>query len=438
LRQREALAVYSEILSKIQTHYVDQVAWRDVYLHGLETLMAGLEDPKFVAINGLTPKASQLQQFRTDFYPQAQRYRVTDRGEAYNAAAYCAYIAEQKLGVTQSAALLEFTSGAMGALDEYSGFLTGNQLDEVFSQIEGNFVGLGVELKSESQSLLIVNVIDGGPAHQAGMTSGDRIIAVNGQTVAETTPDSAADMLKGEEGSFVDVVIERSGGEKRNMRLTRRRVEVPSVENVRMLDSSAGVGYLKLTSFQKTTSRDIDAALWALHRQGMRVLVIDLRGNPGGLLTSSVEIADKFLKDGAIVSTRGRSASEDYDYRAHSAGTWGIPLIVLIDAESASASEIFAGAIHDQRRGVIVGQRSFGKGSVQGIFPLQGANAGVRITTAKFYSPSGQPISKRGVSPDVVVQSVARPLPSGELLSADTDPVLKAGLQVAREQLSQR
>lgn len=128
------------------------------------------------------------------------------------------------------------------------------------------------------------------------------------------------------------------------------------------------MGYFRLNCFQKTTSRDIDAALWKLHRDGMKSLVMDLRGNPGGLLTAAVEVVDKLVEDGVIVTTRGRSSLEDYSYTAHKAGTWRVPLVVLIDGDSASASEIFAGAIRDHRRGTIVGQRSYGKGSVQGIF----------------------------------------------------------------------
>ena len=139
----------------------------------------------------------------------------------------------------------------------------------------------------------------------------------------------------------------------------------------------------------------------------MRALIVDVRGNPGGLLNASVEVADKFLATGTIVSTRGRSAREDFDYQAHSVGTWRVPLIVLIDGDSASASEIFAGAIHDHRRGTVVGQRSYGKGSVQGIFPLSRYKSGIRLTTAKFYSPSGQPISHHGVTPNVVVPRAA-------------------------------
>jgi carboxyl-terminal processing protease len=141
----------------------------------------------------------------------------------------------------------------------------------------------------------------------------------------------------------------------------------------------------------------------------MRSLVVDLRGNPGGLLTAAVETADKFLAEGTIVSTRGRSSREDFDYLAHRTGTWQVPLVVLIDRDSASASEIFAGAIRDNRRGTLVGERSYGKGSVQGIFPLSASGAGVRLTTAKFFAPSGQAISDRGVEPHRVIHTVARP-----------------------------
>jgi carboxyl-terminal processing protease len=161
------------------------------------------------------------------------------------------------------------------------------------------------------------------------------------------------------------------------------------------------VAYVRIPAFQKTTARDLETALWDLHAKGMRSLVLDLRGNPGGLLTSSVEVADKFIADGPIVSTRGRSEQENFNYRAHRPGTWRVPLVVLIDGDSASASEIFAAAIKDSRRGTVIGTRSYGKGSVQGIFPLGYAGAGARITTAKFYSPLGNPIANVGVTPDI-------------------------------------
>ena len=200
-----------------------------------------------------------------------------------------------------------------------------------------------------------------------------------------------------------------------------------------MLDAADGIGYFRLTCFQKTTSRDMDAAMWNLYRQGMKSLVIDLRGNPGGLLVTAVEVVDKFVERGIIVSTRGRSTQEDFTYSAHAEGTWRVPLVVLIDQDSASAAEIFAGAIRDHHRGTIVGVRSFGKGSVQGIFPLELANAGIRLTTAKFYSPTGRPYSHVGVDPDILVRQVSKPI-DGRAPASDAtdDAMLLAALQAAR------
>ncbi|HEX5105097.1 MAG TPA: S41 family peptidase, partial [Pirellulaceae bacterium] len=332
-------------------------------------------------------------------------------------------------------------SGAAAALDEYSSFLTSGQMDEVFSQIEGNFVGLGVELKTEPEGLLIVSVIQNGPAAQSGIVPGDRLVEVDGKTTADCTPDELADMLRGAEGSLVEIVAKNAQGQLRQIRLNRRRVEVPSVEDVKIVDADNGIGYFKLTSFQKTTSRDVDAALWKLHGQGLRYLIIDLRGNPGGLLKAAVDVADKFVYEGLIVATRGRSPREDFDHRGEQAGTWRVPLVLLIDGDSASASEILAGAIRDHKRGTVVGVKSYGKGSVQGIFPLAAANVGIRLTTAKWYTPSGQAISGTGIAPDVVVQNVhvaAKPA-TNELPVADgADQILQAGLQVARSQFAAR
>ena len=169
----------------------------------------------------------------------------------------------------------------------------------------------------------------------------------------------------------------------------------------------------------------------------MRSLVIDVRGNPGGLLTEAVEVADRFVFAGTIVATHGRNVRENYDYQAHRVGTWQVPLVVLIDEDSASAAEIFAGAIRDHQRGTVVGHRSYGKGSVQGIFPLRSINAGLRLTTAKFFAPSGRAISNAGVEPDVIVRQTSRPI-DGELAvlrRADMtrDPVLRAAVRLARE-----
>jgi carboxyl-terminal processing protease len=268
-------------------------------------------------------------------------------------------------------------------------------------------VGLGVELKADNGALLIVRVIPNSPAQKAGIRANDRITAVDGQQTSALSTDEAASLLTGVEGSTVRVTVVSPGMAPRDLTARRASVEVPSLENVKIVDPVTGVAYVRIPAFQKTTAADLENALWDLHKQGMRSLIIDLRGNPGGLLTASVEVADKFIADGGIVSTKGRSEPENFSYRAHRPGTWRVPLVVLIDGDSASASEIFAGAIKDSGRGKVVGTRSYGKGSVQGIFPLGKTGAGARLTTAKFYSPLGHAISNVGITPDIDVKQLA-------------------------------
>ena len=352
--------------------------------------------------------------------------------------AAAARLAEQRLGIAPSVVVLECLCGATNALDPYSAYLTPDQLNEVYAQIEGNFVGLGVELKAKEGALVIVRVISGSPAEEAGVRAGDRILAVDGQATAKLSTDQAANLLQGADGSVVTLSLAAQGQTPRQMSVRRRIVEVPSVDQVSIVDQQYGVGYFKLTCFQKTTARDLDTALWKLHRDGMKSLVVDVRGNPGGLLVSAVEVVDRFVDRGVIVSTRGRIAQEDYTYSAHEQGKWRMPLVVIIDQDSASAAEIFAGAIRDHHRGTIVGVRSFGKGSVQGIFPLDETNAGMRLTTAKFYSPNGNPYAGVGVEPDVRITMqrdhvVAKPI-EGQLPASDdpVDPMLKMAVKIAR------
>lgn len=434
--ESEALEVYTEVLLKIQSHYVDSPDWNDLVRRGTSNIDVALGESNFLQQNLPNADPQRLQAARSELHRQLDSRPARSRQEARDLVAYAARVVAQQTGIGPQVIVMEYICGATGALDIYSSFLTRDQYDDVMSQIEGNFVGLGIELKAQDDALLIVSVISGGPADQGGIRAGDRIVEVNGQTTKDLTTDKAADMLKGVEGSTVDLTVVTPQTVSRKLRLRRERVEIPSVEKVRIIDPDFSIGYLKLTSFQKTTLRDFDAALWNLHHQGMKSLIVDVRGNPGGLLNASVDIADRFVSSGTIVSTRGRNPREDFDHTAHSFGTWRVPLIVLIDGDSASASEIFAGAIHDNRRGTVVGQQSYGKGSVQGIFPLQAGRGGVRLTTAKFYSPNGTPISHRGVSPDIVVRTTAKPVDGA--LNEQEDAVLKAGLQVARQQLSQR
>ncbi|HEY2413544.1 MAG TPA: S41 family peptidase [Pirellulaceae bacterium] len=401
LHGHEGAELYDDLLTKINAHYYTTPPWQSLVHRGGQSLDIALIDKNYLTTNGIRANSAQIDQLRGKLQQLINSASVDSLNDAVAVATQAAQLANRSIGLSETATMLEFTSAAAGGLDHYSAFLTADQLRDIYSQIEGNFVGLGVELKADKAQLLIVHVIPKSPAEQAGIKAGDHIVAVDGQQTDSLSTDEAATLLTGAEGSVCRVTVVTAGQSPRELNVTRSHVDVPSLEGVKIIDQTAGVAYIRIPAFQKTTSQDLEAALWDLHRQGMQKLILDLRGNPGGLLTASVEIADKFIADGGIVSTRGRSEQENFNYRAHRPGTWRVPLVVLIDGDSASASEIFAAAIKDNHRGTIIGSRSYGKGSVQGIFPLGYAGAGARITTAKFFSPDGHPIANVGVTPDI-------------------------------------
>jgi carboxyl-terminal processing protease len=401
MRPQQALALYNDLLTKIETHYYTTPPWQDIAARGARAMDIALASEEFLQNHAIRVRGPQVDQLRAEILQLPGRYAIRSSRDAAAIAGQIARLANQRVGLSETAVVLEFTAAAAGGLDHYSAFLTADQLRDIYSQIEGNFVGLGVELKADNGALLIVRVIGRSPAEKAGIRGGDRIVAVDGQVTAALSTDEAAALLTGVEGSLVRVSVVSPGQAARELVVRRDHVDVPSLEDVKLVDPQTGVAYIRIPAFQKTTAADLEDALWDLHRQGMRSLIIDLRGNPGGLLTASVEVADKFIAEGGIVSTRGRSEQENFNYRAHRPGTWRVPLVVLIDGDSASASEIFAGAIQDSGRGKIVGARSYGKGSVQGIFALGTSGAGARLTTARFFSPLGHPISNVGITPDI-------------------------------------
>jgi len=435
IKQMDAMAsqaVYREVLGKIETYYFAELNWQQILKSGIDQFEVALHDELFRKHHSLTVNTTHLQQYRNSV-AHILTNRVCRSGrDVLQSAISVSQIAERTLNVSQQAVMLELLSGTIIALDRYSSYLTSTQLDDMFSQIDGKFVGLGIELRIQGNHLLVERVIPKGPADDAGLKSGDKIIEVDRNMIPTVAAAKAADMLKGLRGTEVEIVVVSASGSARRMTLTRRQVEVASVVDARIIDQQSKVGYLRIVSFQKNTVREVNSALWQLRQDGMQRLVLDLRGNPGGLVRSAVEIADMFISSGTIVSTRGRSVNEEVDYQAHQVGTCNEPLVVLIDARSASASEIFAGAIKDHNRGAIVGHCTYGKGSVQGIFPLASYNCGLRLTTARFYSPAGHQISGRGVTPDVDVQMIAKPLENGTLPLSQSDPILFAGIELVK------
>jgi len=437
LAETDARRLYAEVLGRIGSHHVEAPDFARLVSRGCLTMDVAIDDPTFVSLYAphATPERRAL--YRDQVTRITAGRTISSPVEAETMAAWVARAGHTTLGIPPAVTLMEMTAAAVGGLDEYSAFLTNGQLDDLYAQIEGNFVGLGVELKSAEDGLLVVHVIPTSPAERAGIRAGDHLVGVGSRSLGGMSVDEAAQLLQGPEGSVVTLAILRAPAPARAVTVRREHIEVPSIENVRMLDPATGVGSLKISSFQKTTAADLETALRRLDVAGMRSLVIDLRGNPGGLLSSAVDVSDLFLERGMVVATRGRSPEEDFNYSASRPGTWRMPLVVVIDGESASSSEIFAGAMRDHGRATIVGTRSYGKGSIQGIFPLEVGGVGMRLTTAKFFSPKGLPYSRVGVEPDLQVQSVAKPA-AGVFVAQAGDPFLDAALEVARRSVAAR
>ncbi|MBU6237964.1 MAG: S41 family peptidase [Planctomycetes bacterium] len=398
----EALEVYGEVIAKLEAYFVETVDYSKLALYGTACLEIALTEQDFIDAHLPTVRREAIDAFRRKVHQTVIQRRIASNAELRSVVSQVAVQAQQQIGLLPSATIYELLAGSVCMLDPYSAFLTPGEYREVMSQIEGNLIGLGVELWAEGSELRIVDVFRGSPAYEAGLRGGHFILEVDGNSVRQVGAKKAADMLRGPEGSRVQLVISNGGDESVAIEVIRKRVEIPSVSIAEMRDG--GVGYVRITNFQKTTVQEVGRAMFQLSREGMKSLVIDLRRNPGGLLESAVDLADEFLSQGGIVSTRGRNGEENRNYAAKLPGTWDIPLVVLIDGDSASASEIFAGAIRDHNRGYVVGQVSYGKGSVQGVFHNDRGQGGLRLTVSKFYSPSGIAISARGIIPHIFVQ----------------------------------
>jgi carboxyl-terminal processing protease len=435
-----ALELYDELLERIDSHYVEPVAMEPLLRRGFDNLEVALRDPAFLKTNKADAVPAERVRWLRDTYKSRRATVVArNRGEARGVVSAACDLATQSIGLAGTAVILEFTFGACDALDDYSNYLTPDKLDDLFAMIDGNFVGLGVELKTDVDGLRLVGVLRGGPAFEAGLRAGDRITHIGGVAIKGMSLDESAGRLQGNEGTQIQIAIKRADGSSKSVNLVRRPVEVQSVSQSRIVEGATGIGYVQLSGFQKSSTEELRRAIASLEQQGLKHLILDLRGNPGGLLNVAVDIADRFLDQGIIVSTRGRAPGQSLVYRARSKPAWRMPLTVLIDHDSASASEILAGALKENGRATVVGpERTYGKGSVQSIFPLRTAPAGLKLTTAKFYSPQNRSYSEQGVEPDVLVRETARPAGSSvdtppEFGDPQRDQVLGQAIRLARK-----
>src|SRR3954464_4069592 len=296
-------------------------------------------------------------------------------------------------------------NGMLTALDPHSNFLNAKNFTDMKVQTRGEFGGLGIEVSMENGLVKVVSPIDDTPAANAGLKPGDLITHLEGQPVQGLTLPEAVEKMRGPINSDITLTIRREGREAFDVKLTRANIKIQSV---RSHIEGNNIAYVRITSFNEQTDVGLNNAMKNLKQQANNKLigvVLDLRNNPGGLLDQAVAVSDAFLEKGEIVSTRGKRAEEAQRYNARPGDiASGLPVAVLINGGSASASEIVAGALQDHHRAVLIGTKSFGKGSVQTIIPLAGRGA-MRLTTARYYTPSGRSIQAKGIDPDIVVEA---------------------------------
>jgi len=303
----------------------------------------------------------------------------------------------------QSESMDSAINGLLQSLDPYSSYMSPKIFDEMQTETSGEFGGLGIEVSMEAGVVKVISPIDDTPASRAGLKAGDYIVKINDVQVQGKSLSEAVDLMRGPVGSGIELTVRRRGEKKAlTFNIVREVIQVQSVKS-EIIDES--IGYLRLTSFNDNSSDQIEKQIKKLKKnKNLNSFILDLRNNPGGLLSQAIKISDFFLENGEIVSTKSRKKSENRKWFAKKGDiTDGKTLLVLINYGSASASEIVAGALKDHKRAIIIGENSYGKGSVQSIIPLKNRGA-IRLTVSKYYLPSGKSISEVGVTPDITVE----------------------------------
>lgn len=294
--------------------------------------------------------------------------------------------------------------GMLSGLDPHSAYVIENDFDTLQENTTGEFGGLGIEVGRENGYIKVISPIDDTPADKAGIEAGDLIIQIDGRPTRQILPQEAADLMRGEPGSEVTITVAREGQEPFDLTVTREIIAITSVRS-RMLEP--GYAYLRISQFRVNTSNELEEEIEELYAENDEIkgLVLDLRNNPGGVLQASVGVVDAFIDQGRIVYTEGRIEGNDMEFMATTNTVAGdVPLVILINNGSASASEIVAGALQDHARAIVMGTRSFGKGSVQTVMPL-GEQRAIKLTTSLYFTPSGRSIQAQGIDPDILVEN---------------------------------
>ncbi len=294
--------------------------------------------------------------------------------------------------------------GMLNELDPYSSYIDPEHLEQFRSSMEAQFGGIGVQIGVEGRRLRVISPLFDTPAYHAGLMAGDVIVEIDGQSTKGISLEEASHLLRGKPGTTVRLkVLHQHTAEPEEVEITRAVIHVPTVVGFRrksdghwdyFFDRQEGIGYIRITAFSRNTADELHRVLEQLHNEGLSALILDLRFNPGGLLRSAIQVSDLFLDHGVIVSTKGRNVPES-TWKAHKEGTYtGFPMVVLVNRYSASASEIVAACLQDHKRALVVGERTWGKGSVQNLIPLENNHSALKLTTSSYYRPSGKNIHR--------------------------------------------
>jgi carboxyl-terminal processing protease len=414
----EALSIYEDLLKGVHDSYYDQdkTQYQRLYQQGLLELRFALEEEAFLQehLRGVSPQKIRILVRQMESW---MTQRVSSAIEARKAAQEVAARAAEMLDLNQTVTILELACGACNGLDEYTFYLTPSQLQYVQASLKGEHVGVGIKLMWMDGKLLISAVHANGPAYEKGLKLGDRIIKIDGQTIEQLGIEGMTSRLMGRQGSTVELEVQSGMSEETlTVKLTRQPVLVPSVEWE--AEPREGIGFVRILSFQESTPQEVREAVLQLRMAGMKALIVDLRGNGGGHVRAAVQVTEMFLREGVIASTDSRIPRLKTEYKADNPHAWTMPLVVLIDGETASASELMVGALKEHNRATLVGMPTFGKGSIQCPLTLKQAPSGVWITVARFYSPTNQPYSGRGVTPHIPVGSEEPALQRSEAMRA--------------------
>ncbi|MEW6585982.1 MAG: S41 family peptidase [Nitrospirota bacterium] len=406
-RSRE-LKVFEEAITVVRLKYVEDVQPRELINGAIKGMMGSLDprsdfaaSDKYEEIAGA--KGILMRRLMGAAEADVDNHEGLRLFEEALATVRKNYAADGTANIRSRDLVYSAIQGMVGSLDPHSEFMTPEQYKEMRVDAKGEFGGIGVKLDIRGEMLTVVDLIDGTPAFRAGIKEGDRIAKINDKSTENMTLQEAIDETRGMPSTMVKLTIFRAGWkETKDLVIRREQIRIDSVESATL---GGRIGYIKIRQFQEQTASEFSAALSGLVQEGVKSLILDLRNNPGGLLHSAVDVASQFIPSGKLVVYTQNRSGKKKEYRSGKNALYtSIPLVVLVDKGSASASEILTGALKDWHRAAIVGTATYGKGSVQTVVPLEDGSA-LRITTARYYTPRGTSIQSTGITPDVVVKS---------------------------------